>query len=229
MTVSPSSHIRASGQYLYTIYRPLDGLLPSQAALSIDISSRLGFRLHRILLRLRLQPQSLLFIRLRPRINLPDLMLSTWQNTLRQLLPFLTQRSTLATPSRLGLYVCFLPRTRLHTIASVEAQVAQFFDSLLIALRGSYPQLAALELGEALSFIRRKPLIRGRYRRTLFNGFPKWRDNGGDDVLDGRADCQAMQLDHVAGHERGIRVVDQVVRVVGEVLFTSSTHKISRI
>jgi hypothetical protein len=77
---------------------------------------------------------------------------------------------------------------------------------------------AAVELWEALGFVCCEALFGGGDRWAGRDGSAEGGDDGGYDVVHGGADFQAVQVDDVALVEGVVRVVDEVVGVVCEVL-----------
>ena len=75
-----------------------------------------------------------------------------------------------------------------------------------------------MQLRESLLLVRGQPLITSRDVRAVFDGGGVGRDDGGDDVVDGSADAQAVERDDIADDEGCVGVVDEVVLVGGEVL-----------
>jgi hypothetical protein len=77
---------------------------------------------------------------------------------------------------------------------------------------------AAVELWEALGFVCCEALFGGRDRWAGLDGSAEGSDDGCYDVVHGGTDFQAVQVDDVALVEGVVRVVDEVVGVVCEVL-----------
>jgi hypothetical protein len=77
---------------------------------------------------------------------------------------------------------------------------------------------AAVELWEALGFVCCEALFGRRNGWAGLDGSAEGSDDGCYDVVHGGADFQAVQVDDVALVEGVVRVVDQVVGVVCEVL-----------
>lgn len=75
-----------------------------------------------------------------------------------------------------------------------------------------------MEFGQARGFVGCEALFGGRDGRAGGDGRAEGRHDGGDDVVDGGGDAQAVQADDVALREGVVGVVDEVGRVVGEVL-----------
>ena len=75
-----------------------------------------------------------------------------------------------------------------------------------------------MELREALLLVRRESLVARRDGRAVFDWRGEGRDDGGDDVVNGGADAEAVQGDDVAGDEGRVGVVHEVLGVAGEVL-----------
>nr|POE93562.1 hypothetical protein CFP56_19574 [Quercus suber] len=102
--------------------------------------------------------------------------------------------------------------------ADLQPPLLDLPHCIAIAFRRARAQLPPLELLQPLRLVGGQAVVRRRDGRTRGNGRAKGRDDGGDDVVHGAGDAQAMQRDEIADDERRVGVVDQVVGVRGEVL-----------